>query len=584
MYHSALLSSVTTLAIFTLSFSLIVFVYDRTLVPLYGTGPTSYLLGTVLLGVMLISAMLPFHMSRLHNIFYVAVGLMITPKATYWVGVLTARWRLPVFGPAITHAVVLGPLGFLLVTLLLREGLLGVNHPRRPRSWLLRLAIASLSWCSTIQLSRRLWPHIAPLRQISDSQICLSLAFCLCSVWTMAYFDAEPLQKPANQKTSMLRPSVIAFVALVMFGWFAWPVLSSPILPHPLPAPYAHPDYPLRILSAVESVTGLIVVAEALPPDARIGDTKVHSMRYMRASHSLLGGVWMHDNVRVLDNQQPIPDSYGTYLGDSIYAAFVLQEVVRLVEGRQSMQEGLIIGLGTGISTTALNRHGIATTIIEIDPAVYSAARQYFGLPDPGAGRVFLEDARAWVARQKSADTGARFDFVIHDCFSGGAVPEHIYTVEFWRDLQTLMKPDGIVVLNYGGIANSESSRFILHTLMEFFGQCRAFHDYSKDLTVDMYQTTFVNMAIFCTRSLQPLTFREARKPDYLGSPLRKHILGSLGEHEVNISDILEAGDASGRYVLSDKHNPLGKLQEAQGYHHWLLMRQVLPDWHWETF
>ena len=95
-----------------------------------------------------------------------------------------------------------------------------------------------------------------------------------------------------------------------------------------------------------------------------------------------------------------------------------------------------------------MNRHGIATTIVEIEPAVYDAARQYFGLPDPGVGRVILEDARAWVSSQKSkANSGKRFDFVVHDCFSGGGIPEHIYTIEFWNDLQSLMEPEGVVAV-----------------------------------------------------------------------------------------------------------------------------------------
>lgn len=105
----------------------------------------------------------------------------------------------------------------------------------------------------------------------------------------------------------------------------------------------------------------------------------------------------------------------------------------------------LISGLGTGISATAFNRHGISTTIVEIDPAVYDAARRYFGLPDPGAGRIFLEDARNWVSRRER--TAALFDFVVHDCFSGGGVPEHIYTLEFWNNLSTLVEPGGTVVV-----------------------------------------------------------------------------------------------------------------------------------------
>ena len=104
-------------------------------------------------------------------------------------------------------------------------------------------------------------------------------------------------------------------------------------------------------------------------------------------------------------------------------------------------------GLGAGTSANAFIRHGISTTIVEIDPAVYGAARKWFGLPDPGPGKVFIEDARVWAASQEAKKEGDLYDVVIHDCFSGGGVPEHIFTVEFWNDLKAVMAPDAVFVV-----------------------------------------------------------------------------------------------------------------------------------------
>lgn len=96
-------------------------------------------------------------------------------------------------------------------------------------------------------------------------------------------------------------------------------------------------------------------------------------------------------------------------------------------------------------------RHNIPTTIVEIDPAVYKAARGFFGLPDPGPGKVFLEDARGWVSSRRAAieadATATQYDIVVHDCFSGGGVPEHIFTMEFWHDMTKIMGPEGILVV-----------------------------------------------------------------------------------------------------------------------------------------
>ena len=113
----------------------------------------------------------------------------------------------------------------------------------------------------------------------------------------------------------------------------------------------------------------------------------------------------------------------------------------------------LYSGLGAGIAVTSFARQKIDTTVIEIDPAVYNASRQYFGLPDLGSERVFIRDARAVIAEkrfttlQHNAPDVARYDYVVHDCFSGGGVPAHLFTVEFWEDLKIIMNPEGVVAV-----------------------------------------------------------------------------------------------------------------------------------------
>jgi spermidine synthase len=107
--------------------------------------------------------------------------------------------------------------------------------------------------------------------------------------------------------------------------------------------------------------------------------------------------------------------------------------------------DGVCSGLGVGIAAQAFIAHGINTTIVEIDPAVYTYAREYFGLPEPND--VYLEDAREWLQRHTPSPAGDKFDFVVHDCFSGGGVPAHIFTVEFWEELKGVVKSDGVVAV-----------------------------------------------------------------------------------------------------------------------------------------
>jgi hypothetical protein len=146
-----------------------------------------------------------------------------------------------------------------------------------------------------------------------------------------------------------MQMKAVLLVAFACIWWSTHPALSSPVLPHPLKETFTHPSVPLQIHSSVQSTTGLIVVGEALPPPGYDGgdDQEMHSVRYLRASHSILGGVWMGEKVNVLNDEDPLHDVYGARLGDSIYSTFVLQEAARLVnsteQGKTSSMENALI-------------------------------------------------------------------------------------------------------------------------------------------------------------------------------------------------------------------------------------------------
>jgi hypothetical protein len=149
-------------------------------------------------------------------------------------------------------------------------------------------------------------------------------------------------ENPPRAMSSITRIKLFLIPALTIISFF---MLSR----HPGDKkPYAHPSYPLRILSSVHSVTGLIVVGEGtLRHNAENhNDNMLHSIRYLRASHSILGGVWIGDETRSIDSANSV-DEQGTPLGDSIYSAFVLQEAARLVnsprKGREETWENALV-------------------------------------------------------------------------------------------------------------------------------------------------------------------------------------------------------------------------------------------------
>jgi spermidine synthase len=100
-------------------------------------------------------------------------------------------------------------------------------------------------------------------------------------------------------------------------------------------------------------------------------------------------------------------------------------------------------GLGIGTTPAALMEHGIKTTIVEIDPVVYEYASKYFALPQ--GHTVVIADAVPYVSELSRSEE--KFDYVVHDVFTGGAEPVDLFTLEFIQGLHSILKPNGVIAI-----------------------------------------------------------------------------------------------------------------------------------------
>ncbi|KAI0353003.1 hypothetical protein OH77DRAFT_1407713 [Trametes cingulata] len=617
--------------------SLVAYEYRRALEPLYGSAPTNLHLTKIVWASSILGSFAPsIPISR--ATLALSLLLYALPHTSYWVAVYTGRLGDPVWGPIATHLIVLLPILSLGVAIVkaLQEAPYSKEDLNAPQSSM------TLPVCATaINALQGLWPAVPFLATQSENQIFLQLGTACASLWALEPFlptirpppppavqAPEPAAAPPTpsakgnrrkkgtpEKAAPTAPaapppppakeekggSKLRIALLPLFPLLTTTIIRPPTLPKPLPEPYTHPSYPLQILSSVQSAySGVVVVGQSLASSGEPGH--MDHLRYLRAGHSLLGGVWVGARAQAEDPSMLLKDEAGETLGDSIYSAFVLQEAARLVKkpGNKAPKNALMIGLGTGIAATSFVRHNLDTTIIEIDPAVYDAAHRFFGLPTPGPDRLFLQDARGWVRNRSASLTGSStetaegkdaslaspelYDIVVHDCFSGGGVPSHLYTQEFWTDLKNIVSPDGVVAVNFAGILENSSGKAIVSTLQAAFPRCRAFYDSlepSHNLTSE-----FLNWVFFCTLSSEPLEFRRPVNADYLGSYLRRHVFSHLHEREANVSAVVAEipQDERERYVLKDAANPLGEWQEKEAVGHWKIMRGVLPDVFWETY
>lgn len=142
-------------------------------------------------------------------------------------------------------------------------------------------------------------------------------------------------------------------------------------------------------------------------------------------------------------------------------------------------------GLGVGITAKSFHNSDKNVSAVEIDPVVHHYAEQYFGLPKL-RGVIAHEDGRAFI--EKRANTGEKWDYILHDVFTGGSVPGHLFTEEMWISTKSLLTDNGVLAVvfsrslveltqNMVGSLDDESTKAVISTLLSNFNYCRGYKD-----------------------------------------------------------------------------------------------------------
>ncbi len=110
-------------------------------------------------------------------------------------------------------------------------------------------------------------------------------------------------------------------------------------------------------------------------------------------------------------------------------------------------------------------RPGSTNLVLEIDERLVEIAEDELGLELSDDLRVIVGDAR--LALDDQADDA--FDLVIGDAFGGRAVPWHLTTTEVVGEIDRMLRPEGIYVMNVIDGGDSRFARAQLATLAEHF-------------------------------------------------------------------------------------------------------------------
>jgi spermidine synthase len=106
----------------------------------------------------------------------------------------------------------------------------------------------------------------------------------------------------------------------------------------------------------------------------------------------------------------------------------------------------LLIGLGAASLTKFLHRHRpeAKLTVVEIEPAVVAAARQYFKLPDEDERlRIVIGDGAAFVAASQK-----HFDLILVDGFDENARSGMLDTLPFYLNCKARLSSSGLLAVN----------------------------------------------------------------------------------------------------------------------------------------
>ena len=123
----------------------------------------------------------------------------------------------------------------------------------------------------------------------------------------------------------------------------------------------------------------------------------------------------------------------------------------------------LLLGLGGGTLVQQFERLHFNIDVVEIDQRVKEVAIEYFFI-DPKTN-IIIDDARRYINTCEK-----QYDIVTLDLFLNETPPAHVLTLESFTRIKSLLKPGGMIMMNfYGYLAGDKgrASRCILKTFEE---------------------------------------------------------------------------------------------------------------------
>ncbi|PSQ08639.1 spermidine synthase [Halobacteriales archaeon QS_5_70_15] len=202
----------------------------------------------------------------------------------------------------------------------------------------------------------------------------------------------------------------------------------------------------------------------------------------------------------------------------------------------------LFIGGGGFTGPKHFERMGMTVDVVEIDPVVVRAAKEYFRVEESANLRIHTADGRQFME-----ETDRTYDLIVLDAYKRDKVPFQLTTVEFMRLAADRLDEDGVLLANVISAPGGPASKFYraeYRTMSRVFPQAYAFPTSETGLVQ--------NIEIVATKDSTRVTEAELRRRAAtrdVGANLSRAV--SFYRADVRTDDVP---------VLRDGHAPVERL------------------------
>jgi spermidine synthase/MFS family permease len=202
---------------------------------------------------------------------------------------------------------------------------------------------------------------------------------------------------------------------------------------------------------------------------------------------------------------------------------------------QSSLGDALILGFGGGIIPKKLSAQGFNIDVVEIDPITLEIAEKFFKYKKINTN-LFFEDARTYVRKCKK-----RYHLIIIDLFFADGIPEHLTTIEFYKDLKNCLYDDGILISNsITDFSNNLTLNAVLSTFNAVFKNLYYFYDKTY---VDQSSIKVTNLYTIATNKgkLKNLNIKFDYVPEGMKTKLSSTLknINKFKEEEMNKKNII---------------------------------------------